>query len=32
MFEDLRGYYFSRYGLAETLVQEFGAHVPDQAK
>ena len=31
MFDDLRGYYFSRYGLAEVLVAEFGVHSPEEA-
>jgi hypothetical protein len=32
MLEDLRGYYFSRYGLAETLVQGLGANTPEEAE
>ena len=31
MFDDLRGYYFSRYGLAEVLVTEYGAADPETA-
>jgi hypothetical protein len=32
MFDDLRGYYYSRYGLAEVLVSRFGAHSPEAAR
>ena len=31
MFDDLRGYYFSRYGLAEVLVTEFDVYSPEEA-
>jgi hypothetical protein len=32
MFEDLRSYYFSRYGLAEVLVTEMEAYDPEAAR
>jgi hypothetical protein len=32
MFDDLRGYYFSRYGLAEVLANEFRVHDADSAE
>lgn len=32
MFDDLRSYYFSRYGLAEVLVTEMKAYEPEAAR